>query len=165
MLLGLWVAIIGGMIFFKHHLVRTGREVLLRAMSRGMTHSPLGVGPQMTLRYDINTIEENKTGTLSTYRVGDRVYIGLVETTPPGEEHPTSYAVATSVHREPPRDGFFMKGVVKAVGDDTLHVKYGIEEYYPGPEQVNQQQLGYGKELDVRVAVDAFGDTTITAIQ
>lgn len=164
-LIVLWVAIVGGLILFKQYSVRTGREVLLRAMSRGTHSIPLGVGPQVSLRYDINTIEEGKTGSLSSYRVGDRVHIGLIEASRPKRgRREESYAVAASVHRDPPRGGFFIKGTVKAVGDDTLYVKYGIEEYYPGPDQADQQQLGYGKELDVRVAVDAFGDATITSI-
>ena len=151
----LWCAIIGGLIGFKQHTVSTGRQVVFRAMSRGVLGNTLGVGPHVSLRYDINSIEM-KSGTVSKYHVRDKVYVGLVIS--------KGYAIVSGIHDTLPQSGFFIVGIVRAVGDDMLDVKYGIEHYYLNAGE-NASQYPYGSVLDVQVAIDSFGDSSILSLK
>ena len=156
MLTGLiWCAIIFGIILFKQYTLWTGQEVLLRAMSTGVVRGPLR--PHLRFRYDVASVVPRRLGErVALHKHGDIVYVTLSEK--------NGYAVISGLYHEPPQGKLFLKGEVRIVGDDTLHITYrGIEDYYLGSD-ASDSHYSYGRPIDVRVVVDAFGDATIKSI-
>ena len=155
-LLGLfWIIIIGGFIGFKEYTLRTGQEVLLKTVP--IDPRDLFRGDYVVLRYDISTIDSGSVVLERTdIKLGDRVYVGL--------GFKERYAFAKNIYLTTPKDGLYIKGIVKNVSGGRLNVEYGLESYFVPEGRGKEIENQRGKNVDVEVSIDRSGNSVIKSL-
>lgn len=150
-----WLLIIFGFVAVKEFTLQTGEDILLK--TRPVDPRDLFRGDYVILRYDIGILNLDTLETDSTdFDDGDNIYVILrIE---------DGYGVVSGIFMDAPEDGLFIKGTVTHVGDDKLDIEYGIESYFvPEGEGMDIQQQS-GKNLDVQVSIDIFGNAVIKSL-
>ena len=150
-----WLVIIGGFVLVKEYTLRSGQEVLLK--TRALDPRDLFRGDYVTLRYDISTLDLNSVSSDEVdFKSGDKIYLLLTS----GE----NYSTPSKIHTSPPKEGLFLKGIVRNVSKDRLIVEYGIESYFvpEGRGKIIERRLG--TSVDVKVSIDKFGNAVIKSL-
>jgi uncharacterized membrane-anchored protein len=161
----LQVVVLLGMIANKQWTILTGTPVVLA--TRAVDPRSLFMGDYARLSYDIGSLKLEGDGAIR----GDRGF-GRRDTVWVALRPDPAGAVAVSAHhdrRDVPPGLLALRGEVVAEvgpsGQDTLLVRYGIEQYFV-PEgtgmQIERPQAG--ETLAIRVAIDQRGQAAILAV-
>ena len=75
-----------------------------------------------------------------------------------------NYGVASGVYINKPKDVLFIKGTVKDVQGSRLNIEYGIESYFVPEGKGREIERQIGRNLDVKVAIDKFGNAVIKSL-
>ena len=151
-----WLAMIGGFIISKQMTLWTGTEVFLKTVP--VDPRDLFRGDYVVLRYDISTI--NLDAVPAVYEniddaVGKKIYVLLDVENGRGK--------AGAVLVQPPTEGLFLKGTVRSVYGNHLTIEYGIESYFV-PEGKGREIERVTRDMEVKVAVDKFGNSSIKSL-
>ena len=150
-----WLIIVIGFVAFKEFTLITGKEVLLKTMP--VDPRDLFRGDYVVLNYDISALDFNSLPTDSAnFNDSDRVYVTL--------KIEDKYGVPTGIYRDPPKEGLFIKGTVKDVQGNGLIIEYGIESYFVPEGKGWEIQRQSGRNLEVKVAIDKFGNAVIKSL-
>lgn len=150
-----WLVIIGGFVGYKEYTLKTGQEVLLRTLP--IDPQDLFLGDYIELQYDISDLDsQNVVFERSDFKPGDKVYVKL--------DTKEKYAVATNIYSQPPSEGLFIKGMLKDVYGSRVNIEYGIESYFVPEEKGKDIERELGRNVDVRVAIDKFGNAVIKSL-
>jgi uncharacterized membrane-anchored protein len=147
-----WIIIIVGFIAMQEFTLQTGKEVLLKTVP--VDPRDLFRGDYVILSYEISTIDLNEIPSYqSNFVQGDKLYLSLnIE---------QEYATPVKVSKTKPEDGLFIKGKVIRVSDSRLSIEYGIESYFVPEGKGYQIESLRRDSLDVKAAIDKFGDAGI----
>lgn len=147
-----WLLIIGGFIAVKEFTLQTGVEVVLK--TRPIDPRDLFRGDYVILRYEIGSIDLSAYSVdASTFSAGDSAYLAL--------DIVDGYGNPRSIAHQPPDEGLFIKGEITRVSQNALSVTYGIETYFVPEGKGREIERLRGDRLEVKVAVDSFGNTLI----
>jgi uncharacterized membrane-anchored protein len=159
------------MVALKQWTLNTGAPILLE--TQPVDPRSLFRGDYVHLNYTINTIKLDEVGGDDMFRRYQRVYVVLK----PGSR----YWEPVSVHQSWPtaQSGFvIIKGAVESTTDSAwdsrtrssiprrgLNVRYGVEDYFV-PEGTGRELEARrdGKRIDLRIAVDRYGNAGIKAV-
>lgn len=87
-------------------------------------------GNYVRLNYDISTI--SSLDTFQTFKDGEIIYVTL--------KKDDEYLVATSLHRDKPLSGIFIRGRIAHATAGGYRIKYGIEAYFMPKEKALKAQ-------------------------
>lgn len=104
LLILLQVALLAGMIAYRHYWVMTGKKVLLR--TEPVDPRDIFRGDYVRLRYEISTLNLGEMGIKYPFQPMERVYVHL-------EKNPDGTFRAVSVSRQPPEGRIFIQGRAK----------------------------------------------------
>jgi len=157
------------MVAMKQWTLNTGTPILLE--TQPVDPRSLFRGDYVRLNYTINTIKLDEVGGEDVFRRYERVYVVLK----PGGR----YWEPVSVHQSWPtvESGVvIIKGevgsTIDAAGEpqtrsrkQRLNVRYGVEDYFV-PEGAGRELevRRDGKHIDLRIAVDRYGNAGIKAV-
>jgi uncharacterized membrane-anchored protein len=164
-------AALAGMIAKKQYTLVTGTPILLE--TQPVDPRSLFRGDYVRLNYSVNTLDLAKLEGDDAFLPGDKIHVVL--------ERGEKYWHPVSVHRERPQT---MAGAVTLAGrvshinrlrrdpesaglapSATVHVRYGIENYFvPEGEGRDLERPSPGRTVDLRIAVDRFGNAGIKAV-
>ena len=164
-------AALAGMIARKQYTLATGTPILLE--TQPVDPRSLFRGDYVQLSYSINALQPSKLGGDDSFLPNDRIYVVL--------QQRERYWHPVSVHSDRPRqaDGaVVIAGRVSRVDPfrtdpasdaaartAVVHVRYGIEEYFvPEGEGRELERPAAGRRVDLRIAVDRFGNAGIQAV-
>jgi len=151
----LWACILFGLVGIKEFTLRTGQVVLLKTVP--VDPRDLFRGDYVILAYEIGALDPRLLGAgQAKFAQGQDIYVELVAQGP--------YSVAGPISHACPRRGQFIKGRVKTTWGERLAVEYGIESYFVPEGKGSELQREVGKTLDVKVAVDRFGNAAIKSL-
>jgi uncharacterized membrane-anchored protein len=171
LILALQTLVLIAMVALKQWTLNTGTPILLE--TQPVDPRSLFRGDYVHLNYTINTIKLDEVGGDDVFRRYQRVYVVLK----PGSR----YWEPVSVHQSPPtvQSGFvIIKGAVESTIDSAwdsrtrsrtpqrgLNVRYGVEDYFV-PEGTGRELevRRDGKRVDLRIAVDRYGNAGIKAV-
>ncbi len=151
-----WLILIAGFVTYKEFTLKSGKEVLLK--TRPVDPRDLFRGDYVILRYEISTLNMGSLNSNSDtdFEENDNIFVTLIQG--------SVYAVATGVYKNSPKDQLYIEGKVKQVGGDSLDIEYGIESYFVPEGRGREIERESGKNLDVLVAVDKFGNAVIKSV-
>jgi uncharacterized membrane-anchored protein len=163
------------MIGMKQWTLTTGTPILLE--TQPIDPRSLFRGDYVRLSYSVSDLKISELDGDSVFTHHDRIYVALQA----GEK----YWQPVSIHHDRPAappDGVVLKGEVTSINrrrwnrdrkssteGDSLTVRYGIENYFV-PEGEGRElerrfdEQGKAREIDIRVAVDRFGNAGIKEI-
>jgi uncharacterized membrane-anchored protein len=164
-------AALAGMIAKKQYTLTTGTPVLLE--TRPIDPRSLFRGDYVRLNYAISTLRPDELAGDDDFRRNDTIFVVL--------QKADSYWQPVAVHRQRPQaaDGLVtIRGRVTAAGVasrdpatrspgdfPTLTVSYGIENYFvPEGEGRALERPSAEQRVDLRIAVDRFGNAAIQAV-
>ncbi|SVE43716.1 uncharacterized protein METZ01_LOCUS496570, partial [marine metagenome] len=117
-----WIMIIGGFVAFKEFTLQTGDEILLK--TRPVDPRDLFRGDYVVLRYDISTLTtDDLTYKGTDFKAGEKIYVLL-------NVDDNKIGSLLNIDKNKPKEGTFIKGIVKNTDDNTLNIEYGIESYF-----------------------------------
>jgi len=152
----LWMIILGGFIFTKELVIRTGDEVLLKTVP--VDPRDLFRGDYVTLRYDISRIDKNfLRQPIEEFDYGDTVYV-VIETDSRGVAHIVSVG-----KNQPFKSSLFLRGEVIDVRRNEIDVEYGIESYFV-PEGEGDKIERSIQDIYVKIVVDRHGRAIIKSL-
>ena len=151
-----WLALVGGLLGFKQFTLSSGEQVLLRTMP--VDPRDLFRGDYVILRYEISSFP---AGTLKLDAEDPRAWMGRRVYVPLAVEG--GYGRAIGIGFERPA-GLYLSGSLRAAGPDDWSVDYGIESYFVPEGAGRAIETRGGESLDVRVAIDRFGNAAIVAV-
>ena len=147
-----WLVIILGFIAIKEFTLQTGKEVLLKTVP--IDPRDLFRGDYVILRYDISNLDLNAIPTdYKDFKSKDKIYVSL--------NIQDGYGIPSKLHKEPPEEGLFIKGIVKDAGNNMVAVEYGIENYFVPEGKGRNIEQARGRALDSKVLIDRFGSAGI----
>lgn len=150
-----WIVLIGGFIGIKEFTLKTGNEVLLKTVP--VDPRDLFRGDYVILRYEISTIDANTFAlNVSDFKVEDKIYATL-------NVDKDKIGNVSSISKQAPKDGNFIKGTVKRAYGNSLSVEYGIESYFVPEGKGREIERNRGK-LYTKVAIDKFGNAVIKSL-
>lgn len=146
------------MVARKQYTLNTGTIVLLE--TRPIDPRSLFRGDYVRLNYAISTLNPGELDGDDAFERGDIIYVVLQPT--------DKYWQPVAVHAERPVVGgrrVVIRGRVRRVPSGRLRVKYGIESYFV-PEGTGRalERPARGRMVDLRIAVDRFGNAGIKAV-
>ena len=150
-----WLVILIGFIAVKEFTLLTGQEVLLK--TRPVDPRDLFRGDYVTLRYEISTLDLSRVAAeATTFKTGDTIYVSL--------RIQEGYGLPAMVGSKPQENGVYVKGTVRDVLDSRIFVEYGIESYFVPEGRGRQIEHARGKDLEVKVSIDWFGNAVIKSL-
>lgn len=153
-----WLIIVVGFIVTKEFTLRTGKQLLLKTVP--IDPRDLFRGDYVVLRYEINSLDLSKISSdYSNFKIGDEIYLAVKEE--------NGYARPLKIYKNRPTDeNLFLKGIVKEVYEKRIGivVEYGIESYFVPEGKGREIEIYRGKGLEVKVAIDKFGNATIKSL-
>lgn len=162
-------ALLAGMIAKKQYTLATGTPILLE--TQPIDPRSLFRGDFVRLNYAISDLKLNELEGDDEFRENDTIYVVL--------EEGKAYWQAVSVHRHWPDASvgqLTIKGRVVSLGDtwqtgtgrivhNAVGVEYGIEDYFvPEGEGRDLERPSSDNKVDLRIAVDRFGNSGIQAV-
>lgn len=167
----LQTAALAVMVGMKQYTLNTGAPVVLK--TQPIDPRSLFSGDYVRLNYEISQLPLESLGGEKDFARGDSVYVVLEA----GEE----YWQAVSLHRHHPGEvpgKVTIRGKAEHLNEmrfrgpgqppervKTLHVKYGIENYFvPEGEGRELERPKPGEVVSIRVVVDARGNAGIKAV-
>ena len=149
-----WLVIIFGFIGFKEFTLRSGQEVLLK--TRPVDPRDLFRGDYVVLNYEISSLDlSNVYSDYKEFKINDNVYAAL--------KIENGYGSVAGVYRNAPY-GLYIKGKIIYSSGSRLIVEYGIESYFVPEGKGRDVEQYRGKNLDVKVSVDKFGNAVIKSL-
>jgi uncharacterized membrane-anchored protein len=150
-----WIVLIGGFIGIKEFTLKTGNEVLLKTVP--VDPRDLFRGDYVILRYEISTVDVNAYAlNVSDFKVEDKIYATLnIDNDKIGN--------VSSISKQAPESGNFIKGTVKRAYGNSLTVEYGIESYFV-PEGKGREIERNRRKIYTKVAIDKFGNAVIKSL-
>ncbi len=163
--------LLAGMVAIKQWTLNTGTPILLE--TQPVDPRSLFRGDYVHLNYSINTIKLGEVPGDDQFRRHDPVYVTL--------KLGSRYWEPVSVHKAPPAAApglVVLKGEAEYTSDSLwdpqtrstkrqriLRVHYGIEDYFV-PEGAGRalETRRDGKRIDLRIAVDRYGNAGIQAV-
>ena len=152
-----WLIIIIAFIATKEFTLLTGKQILLKTVP--VDPRDLFRGDYVILRYEISALNLNNIpADYTDFESGDKIYVSL--------HKEDGYGIPAKIYRDSPKsEELFLKGVVKDVHGKKLAVEYGIESYFvPEGEGKEIERFREGKNLEVKVFIDKFGNAAIKSL-
>lgn len=150
-----WIVLIGGFIGIKEFTLKTGNEVLLKTVP--VDPRDLFRGDYVILRYEISTIDANAFAlNVSDFKIEDKIYATL-------NVDKDKIGNVSSISKQTPANGNFIKGTVKSAYGNRLTIEYGIESYFVPESKGREIERNRGK-LYTKVAIDKFGNAVIKSL-
>jgi len=151
----IWIILIGGFVGIKEFTLKTGNEVLLKTVP--VDPRDLFRGDYIILRYEISAIDTNALAlNISNFKIEDNIYVTL-------NIDKDKIGNVSSISKQAPENGNFIKGTVKKAYSNSLTVKYGIESYFVPEGKGREIERNRGK-LYTKVAIDKFGNAVIKSL-
>jgi uncharacterized membrane-anchored protein len=148
-----WILIILTFVGYKEFTLQTGDEVLLKTAP--VDPRDLFRGDYVILSYQIGNLDlPSLTSNNEEFENGDKFYLSL--------DVEDGYATASKIHKNPPKQGLFIRGTVMSVSRGRLRAEYGIESYFVPEDEGRIIERRSG--LDVKVAIDNFGNAVIKSL-
>ncbi|MFH2027788.1 MAG: GDYXXLXY domain-containing protein [Nanoarchaeota archaeon] len=150
-----WLIIIVGFIVIKEFTLRTGDGILLK--TQPIDPRDLFRGDYVILNYEISTLDLRLLDIDPTeFNINQRVFIKL--------DDQDGYGNPIGIYEKTPSDGLFMKGTIRNIQDSVITIEYGIESYFV-PEGMGMTiESQSGRNLDVMVKIDKFGNSIINSL-
>ena len=142
------VLVLLAMIGFNQLALATGDKVTLRTVP--VDPVDFFRGQYVALRYPISNVNVP-----SGMHEGDTVYVPLSKQ--------GGYWDGSFGYADPPREGKFIRGVIRYAGIDSAHVEYGIETYYADEDEA--RELGHAGTLSVTVVLGDDGHAWISRVE
>lgn len=159
------------MIAVKQWTLETGTPILLETVP--VDPRSLFRGDYVRLNYAVSRLKVEELAGEGDFHRHDSIFVTLAR----GEK----YWEPLSLHREKPEpeaEHVVIKGEVRSISDfwwnpesqkseelKTINVRYGIENYFvPEGEGRKLERPAQGEQVDIRVAVDSFGNAAIKAV-
>ena len=150
-----WLAIIGGYIVIKEHILRTGQEVILKTVP--VDPRDLFRGDYVILKYPISTINMKTLPTeKNDFNVGDHIFVEL--------SIKDDYAEASRINASHKKDTLAIQGTVKDIVGNQLYIEYGIESYFVPENKGKEIERMVGKNIDVRAMISKSGKAIIKTL-
>lgn len=150
-----WIVLIGGLIGITEFTLKTGNEVLLKI--RPADPRDFFRGDYVVLRYKISIIDSNAfISNVSDFKVNDKIYVTL-------NIDKDNIGNVSSISKQVPVTGNFIKGTVKNANEYSLTIEYGIERYFV-PEGKGKEIERNREKIFAKVAIDKYGNAVIKSL-
>ena len=150
-----WIVIIAVFIGSKELTLKTGNEILLKAAP--VDPRDLFRGDYVILEYEISTIDTGAvTFDIPDIRIEDKIYVTL-------DVDKYKIGNISSISKQKPANGNFIKGTIKSVHKESMIIEYGIESYFV-PEGLGGEIERNREKLYTKVAIDKFGNAVIKSL-
>lgn len=150
--------VLAGMVTKKQYTLNTGTPILLE--TQPIDPRSLFRGDYVRLNYTISNLNFGELDGDDEFLRNDTIYVAL--------QKDETYWHAVSVHRQRPdvpEGQIIVKGRVIMRGTAMVSVKYGIENYFvPEGEGRDLERPSADHKVDLRIAVDRFGNAGIRAV-
>jgi len=154
----IWLAIAVILVCYNELLLRKGVVILLKTSP--IDPRDIFRGDYVVLNYEISRINLREISTLinpDKIKAGDTVYVVFDKI----GDHWKPFELSNS---KPKGFSTFIRGKVTGKYENTLEVKYGIEEYFVPEGKGKEIEKLVGKELYVEVRINKSGKSSISKL-